>query len=86
MSPRWIAVVATWLCSDEAKNVTGRVFDVRGNQLGIAEGWHVGPQTTQPDDPAQLGSVVAGLMAVARPNANMMGVDHQGAGFPPPTI
>ena len=82
MSPRWIAVIATWLCSDEAANVTGRVFDVRGKNLGIAESWHLGPVAEQPDDPQDLGPVVAGLMKDARLNANMDGQEADGPGRP----
>ncbi|MGB1506106.1 MAG: SDR family NAD(P)-dependent oxidoreductase [Acidimicrobiales bacterium] len=82
ISPRWIAVITTWLASPEAHNVTGRVFDIRGDQLGIAEGWHLGPVATQTDDPGDLGPVVAELMSKARLNANMGGVDHEGPGFP----
>ena len=82
MSPRWIALIATWLCSAEAQSVTGRVFDIRGEKLGIAEGWHLGPTASQPDDPAELGSVVRGLMKEARRNAAMSGRDHEGPGFP----
>ena len=86
INPRWIAVITTWLAGPEAAKVTGRVFDVRGDQLGIAEGWHLGPVATQPDDPTALGPVVAELMANARLNANMDGKDHEGLGFPPRTI
>lgn len=82
ISPRWIAVIATWLASPEAANVTGRVFDIRGEKLGIAEGWHLGPVAIQPDDATQLGPVMAELMGQARLNANMDGKDHQGLGFP----
>jgi hypothetical protein len=82
MSPRWIAVTAAWLCSDEAANVTGRVFDVRGSQLGIAEGWHLGPTATQSDEPQDLGPVMRQLMAEARLNADMAGKDRAGAGRP----
>ncbi len=82
IDPRWIAVVTAWLASPEAANVTGRIFDVRGSQLGIAEGWHLGPVATQPDNPAELGAVMADLMARARLNANMDGKDHEGLGFP----
>lgn len=82
MSPRWVAVLTTWLASPEAANVTGRVFDVRGSQLGIAEGWHLGPTAVQPDDPTKLGPIVAELMSKARLNANMDGIDHEGPGFP----
>ena len=82
ISPRWIAVTTAWLASPEAANVTGRVFDIRGETLGIAEGWHLGPTAVQPDDPAELGPVVAELMAKARLNASMDGKDHEGPGFP----
>jgi NAD(P)-dependent dehydrogenase (short-subunit alcohol dehydrogenase family) len=38
LSPKWIASIATWLASTESAHVTGRVFDVTGRQLAIAEG------------------------------------------------
>jgi NAD(P)-dependent dehydrogenase (short-subunit alcohol dehydrogenase family) len=82
ISPRWIAVITAWLASPEAANVTGRCFDIRGDQLGIAEGWHLGPVATQTDDPGDMGPVVAELMSKARLNASMSGKDHQGHGFP----
>ena len=82
MSPRWISVITTWLCSPEAANVTGRVFDVRGSQLGIAEGWRLGPVATQPDDPADMGPVVAELMANAALNSDMGGQPRGGTGRP----
>ncbi len=86
ISPRWIAVIAAWLASPEAANVTGRVFDIRGETLGIAEGWHLGPSATQPDNPAELGPVIADLMSKARLNASMAGTDHEGPGFPGQSI
>ena len=86
MSPRWVAVTAAWLCSDAASKVTGRVFDIRGDQLGIAEGWSLGPVATQPDNPEGLGPVVAELMADARLNANMGGRPRGGPGRPEKVI
>jgi NAD(P)-dependent dehydrogenase (short-subunit alcohol dehydrogenase family) len=82
MSPRWIAVLATWLASPEAANVTGRVFDVRGESLAIAEGWVRGPSATQPDDPTKLQPVIAELMSKARLNADMTGREAEGPGRP----
>jgi len=82
ISPRWIAVTATWLASPEAAKVTGRIFDIRGENLGIAEGWHLGPVAKQTDEPADLGPVMAELMSKARLNADMGGTDHEGPGFP----
>ena len=86
ISPRWIAVITTWLASPEAQNVTGRCFDIRGENLGIAEGWHLGPVAKQTDDPADMGPVVAELMSKARLNASMAGTDHEGPGFPSQSI
>ena len=82
MSPRWIALIATWLSSTESSKVTGRVFDVRGNSLAIAEGWVRGADATQPDDPTELGPIVADLMAKARLNSDMNGVPAEGPGRP----
>ena len=44
LSPRWVAAVATWLASPASRGVTGRVFDVRGDRIAVAEGWHRGPE------------------------------------------
>ncbi|CAN5908466.1 SDR family oxidoreductase [soil metagenome] len=78
MAPRWIAPVVTWLASGESAEVTGRVFDVTGRALSVAEGWHRGPTQERPtDDPAELGDVVTRLVAEARPNADMFGFDEK---------
>jgi NAD(P)-dependent dehydrogenase (short-subunit alcohol dehydrogenase family) len=86
MSPRWISPIVTWLASPEAKNVTGRMFDVSGRALAIAEGWHRGPTAEPVDDPTQMGPVVAQLMADARLNADMGGRDAEGPGRPGTSI
>lgn len=77
MSPRYIAPIVVWLSSPEAKEVTGRVFDVTGRALSVSEGWHRGPTIDMPgDDPAKLGSDVLRIVGEARPNANMAGFDE----------
>ena len=77
MSPRWIAPLVTWLASSESADVTGRVFDISGRRLGVAEGWHLGPTVDSADEPSEVGPAVADLMAKARPNADMSGQDEQ---------
>ena len=72
-APHWIAPIVTWLCSEEAAGVTGRVFEASGQTLAVAEGWVRGPSTAPLDDPTQLGPVVADLLAKARPNSGMDG-------------
>jgi len=86
MAPRWISAVVAWLCSDEAAKVTGRVFDVRGDRIQIAEGWHGGPVGTNPGDPLALGPVMAELMGAARLNSDLYGNDAEGPGRPAHSI
>ena len=75
LAPRWVAVVATWLASPAARAVTGRVFDVRGDRLVVAEGWHRGPEATNPGTPEGVGAVITDLLAEARPNGDLDGKD-----------
>jgi NAD(P)-dependent dehydrogenase (short-subunit alcohol dehydrogenase family) len=76
MSPRWIAPIVAWLASEESSGVTGRVFDVMGDTLAVAEGWHRGPTVVGTQDPSGIGPLVEQLMAEARPNADMLGADR----------
>jgi NAD(P)-dependent dehydrogenase (short-subunit alcohol dehydrogenase family) len=80
-SPRWIAPIATWLASAESKDITGRVFEVSGNMLAIAEGWVRGPRQAPVEDPTTLGPVVRELVAKARLNS---GMDGEPGGWPQP--
>jgi NAD(P)-dependent dehydrogenase (short-subunit alcohol dehydrogenase family) len=78
LAPRWVAAVATWLASPASAGVTGRVFDVRGDRIAIAEGWHRGPDGTNPGEPDQVGAVITGLLSKARANADLDGNDDPG--------
>lgn len=74
MSPRWIAPIVTWLASEDSQEITGRVFDVSGRMLSVAEGWVRGPTVENPpDDPSAVGEIVSELVREARPNSNMAG-------------
>ena len=75
LSPRWVATVGTWLASAESAGVTGRVFDVRGDTIAIAEGWHRGPEGTNPGTPSGAGDLISTLLASARPNGDLDGRD-----------
>jgi NAD(P)-dependent dehydrogenase (short-subunit alcohol dehydrogenase family) len=86
MSPRWIAPIVTWLASAESAKVTGRVFDVRGDKIAIADGWHRGKPQAFSDDPAAMGEIVAKLSSEAPLNADMSGFEAQNPGMPGRTI
>jgi NAD(P)-dependent dehydrogenase (short-subunit alcohol dehydrogenase family) len=73
--PDNVAPLVVWLGSSESRGVTGRVFNVRGGHISVAEGWVAGPavEVDRRWDPNELGGVVPDLVAKAAPNANTRG-------------
>ncbi|HVQ99343.1 MAG TPA: MBL fold metallo-hydrolase [Mycobacterium sp.] len=69
MAPENISPLVVWLGSTESHDVTGKVFEVEGGVIRIAEGWAHGPQVDKGArwDPAELGPVVSDLLAKSRP-------------------
>jgi hypothetical protein len=67
MDPDNVAPLVVWLGSAESRAVTGRVFNVEGGILGVAEGWHDGPRVDKGArwDPADVGPAVHDLLAQA---------------------
>ncbi|MDV7241867.1 MULTISPECIES: SDR family oxidoreductase [Rhodococcus] len=80
-SPANIAPPVVWLASPEASEITGRVFNVKGGRIGVAETWVAGPSEEKYAkwDPAELGEVIPRLVAEARPNSDGSGQPRQGA-------
>jgi NAD(P)-dependent dehydrogenase (short-subunit alcohol dehydrogenase family) len=68
MDPANVSPLVVWLGSAESRDVTGRVFEVEGGIVGVADGWHHGPRRDKGDrwDPAELGPVVRELLAEVR--------------------
>jgi NAD(P)-dependent dehydrogenase (short-subunit alcohol dehydrogenase family) len=73
--PKWVAPIAVWLASEESRDVTGRVFQAGNGIIAVAEGWHKGPTVDQVADPTTLGPIVRDMVARARKNAGMDGLD-----------
>jgi NAD(P)-dependent dehydrogenase (short-subunit alcohol dehydrogenase family) len=75
-APDNIAPIVVWLGSPESAGISGRVFNVRGGRISVAEGWHAGPLASHERrwDPAELGEVIPALVADAQPNADMRGI------------
>jgi NAD(P)-dependent dehydrogenase (short-subunit alcohol dehydrogenase family) len=74
-SPANISPIVVWLASAEAQDITGRVFNVKGGLISIAETWVAGPAVEKLErwDPAELGAVIPGLVAQARTNSDGAG-------------
>lgn len=68
MAPENITPLVVWLASADSRDVTGRVFEVEGGIVRVAEGWARGPQADKGArwDAAELGPVVRELLAAAR--------------------
>lgn len=68
--PEWVAPVIVWLASADSKDVTGQVIEASGMILGIAEGWHRGPNTDNPPtDPTEVGTMVRQFISEMRPRS-----------------
>ncbi|WP_375001524.1 SDR family oxidoreductase [Aeromicrobium sp. CTD01-1L150] len=70
-APDNVSPLVAWLASAAAKDVTGRVFNIRGGHVSIAEGWIAGPgvEENRRLDVEDLDAIVPNLLAKARPNA-----------------
>ncbi|GAY09607.1 SDR family oxidoreductase [Pseudonocardia sp. N23] len=75
MAPDNVAPLVVWLGSTRSAGITGRVFNVWGGRISVAEGWSAGPSADKGArwDAAELGEVVPDLVARAAPNADMWG-------------
>jgi NAD(P)-dependent dehydrogenase (short-subunit alcohol dehydrogenase family) len=75
MAPDNIAPLVVWLGSAEARDVTGRVFEVEGGVLSVADGWQHGPRVDRGArwDPADVGPALRELLAKAPVSAPVYG-------------
>lgn len=75
MDPANVSPLVVWLGSPESAGVTGRVFEVEGGIIGIAEGFRHGPRFDKGArwDPSEIGPVVADLLREAEPPTAVYG-------------
>jgi NAD(P)-dependent dehydrogenase (short-subunit alcohol dehydrogenase family) len=73
--PANISPLVVWLGSAQSRDVTGRVFEVEGGVLSVADGWQHGPRIDKGArwDPADVGPAVHELLAKAPPPAPVYG-------------
>jgi NAD(P)-dependent dehydrogenase (short-subunit alcohol dehydrogenase family) len=67
MAPANIAPLVVWLGSNESAGVSGRVFEVEGGQISVADGWQHGTPIDRGQrwDPAEIGAAVRDLITKA---------------------
>jgi NAD(P)-dependent dehydrogenase (short-subunit alcohol dehydrogenase family) len=75
MAPENVSPLVVWLGSSESAHVTGRVFEVEGGRVSVADGWQHGPEVDKGArwEPGELGPVVTNLLAKATPPAPVYG-------------
>ncbi|MGO9876475.1 MAG: SDR family oxidoreductase [Acidimicrobiia bacterium] len=73
--PANISPLVVWLGSAESRAVTGRVFEVEGGMISVADGWQHGPRVDRGArwEPAEVGTAVRELLAKAPPPAPVYG-------------
>jgi NAD(P)-dependent dehydrogenase (short-subunit alcohol dehydrogenase family) len=75
LRPEDVSPAVVWLASERSRDITGRVISARTGRISVLDGWVNGPtaQVGAQPDPAELGEIIARLVADAPPNASMNG-------------
>lgn len=75
MDPANVSPLVVWLGSAESRDVTGRVFEVAGGEISLADGWRTGPKVDRGArwDPVEVGAAVHELIAKAVPPQRVYG-------------
>lgn len=76
MAPENVSPLVVWLGSTASAHVTGRVFEVEGGKVSLADGWRHGTVIDKGArwDPQELGPVVDELIGGAVPPTPVYGV------------
>ncbi len=75
MAPENVAPLVVWLGSPESKQVSGRVFEVAGGKISLADGWREGPIVEKAErwEPEEVGAAVHDLLQKATPPQKFYG-------------
>jgi NAD(P)-dependent dehydrogenase (short-subunit alcohol dehydrogenase family) len=73
--PMNVAQIVVWLGSPLSRHVTGRCFEAKGGEISVADGWRTGEIVDKGArwSPAELGSVIDGLIARGAPPQKVYG-------------
>lgn len=75
MAPENVSPLVVWLGSVDSGIVSGRVFEVEGGKISVADGWQHGPEFDKGSryEPSEVGAVVRDLLAEAPTPAPVYG-------------
>jgi NAD(P)-dependent dehydrogenase (short-subunit alcohol dehydrogenase family) len=75
MAPENVSPLVVWLGSAESREVTGRIFEVSGGALSLADGWREGPKIDRGArwEPGEIGAGVQELLRKAVPPQKVYG-------------
>jgi len=74
-APENVAPLVAWLVSEASQHVSGRLFEVEGGKLSIADGWRRGPERDKGARwlPEEIGEAVDALIAHVVPPQKVYG-------------
>jgi len=73
--PKWVSPVVTYLASEAAQDITGRVIQAGIGRIAVCEGWRRGAQVAQVEDPVQAGALIRQMLPKVRKNSGMDGLE-----------
>jgi len=71
--PKWVSPVVTYLASELAQDITGRVIQAGVGRIAVCEGWRRGAEVPQVADPVEAGRLIREMIPKARRNSGMDG-------------
>ena len=73
--PKWVSPLIVYLASEKSGDITGRVFQAGNGIVAVCEGWRRGAEVEQLEDPEALGPLLHDMIAKARKNVGMDGIE-----------
>ncbi len=73
--PKWVSPTVVYLASEEASDITGRVFQAGFSRIAVLEGWRRGAEVPQTEDPREAGRLFRQMMGKVKKNAGMDGLE-----------
>jgi NAD(P)-dependent dehydrogenase (short-subunit alcohol dehydrogenase family) len=73
--PKWVSPVVTYLASEVAQDITGRVIQAGVGRIAVCEGWRRGAEVPQVADPLEAGRLIREMLPKVRGNSGMDGME-----------